>query len=328
MMAILIDFSKAFDRISRPALRVILLNFVKLDVNVVERIMDLLTNTSATVGNKSNCVNFSTDSGVRQGCPLGPILFICVLKYLVDIIEDRSGIKFHYEYADDLTCLDSDINKLLKVVEIIKEIGPRLGLIINEKKTEWISVEDAKFKQQSQLLGSWIGDWEKTVQLRIVKAKRSFYALYNKLWKHQNVSFKTKFRVFESICMSTLLYGLESVALSPARCQKIDSFSFRCYKIMLNMWFAKDGYISKASVYQLVQDSLGADKLYKPSEILRLRRLENYYHFRRNHRNDSNNLQNYRSETPNANCDGIKRLLLDVIEGDRRLLPSFVPRLH
>ena len=72
--------------------------------------------------------------GVQQGDPLGPLLFSLVLKSLTDMFPSHS-CDLNIWYLDDGS-IAGEISKVHSILQIIKTEGPRLGLFLNEEKTE------------------------------------------------------------------------------------------------------------------------------------------------------------------------------------------------
>jgi exonuclease III len=239
LFSILVDFSKAFDRINRDALRLILYN-MNIDFRMVERIMDLLTCTTYSVrSGNSVSATILQERGVRQGCPISPLLFIVVLDFLLKSVDHKfeKSILFQLAYADDLTIVGVEQEQVENAFKFLSKEGEQLGLIVNSKKTERLTYNHGICVSVGvSLLGSFIGDWEKAVQLRINKARGAFMALQTKLWKTK-ISFPTKFKVFKVVIMPTLLYSLESLPLSKPRMKSLDSFVYRCFKSIFGLPF-------------------------------------------------------------------------------------------
>ena len=80
----------------------------------------------------------SSESGVQQRDPLGPMLFSLVLNILVmKIARDSacSNIPFHAWYLDDGAVADPR-SSLCRILTLLQEEGPALGIIINLPKCE------------------------------------------------------------------------------------------------------------------------------------------------------------------------------------------------
>ena len=123
---VMIDFSKAFNKISRSAIKEALKE-AGVSKKLIWKISKLKGTTLLRVGDK----NIKTKNGVRQGCCLSATLFIAVMALLTKDIPE-----LHVVYADDL-CIVIDNNMVDdSVINSIKVKGERFGLIINEDKTE------------------------------------------------------------------------------------------------------------------------------------------------------------------------------------------------
>ncbi|CAI7854016.1 unnamed protein product, partial [Closterium sp. NIES-54] len=134
------------------------------------------------------------ETGVRQGCPLAPYLFLCAAEPLSREINQRKlGLKkrgrgglAYLGYADDTTLVLEGSDQIAKAGELLEEFGRLSKLCINTKKTvvlplgrnrEKVQPMDSPFKwalpgESERLLGIWItsdGDlrpsWEKAFEM-------------------------------------------------------------------------------------------------------------------------------------------------------------------
>ena len=83
----------------------------------------------------------SSQTGVQQGDPLGPMLFALVLHKLVSSIDADDGclnLILQTWYLDD-GVLANNHTAVLHALQIIEEMGPDLGLSINRAKYELFS---------------------------------------------------------------------------------------------------------------------------------------------------------------------------------------------
>ena len=85
----------------------------------------------------------SSETGVQQGDPLGPLFFCLVLHKLIATIvsdEETSHLLYHKWYMHvDGGVVAGTGNAVARVIAIIKEQGPHLGLFIKDSICELFS---------------------------------------------------------------------------------------------------------------------------------------------------------------------------------------------
>ena len=121
----------------------------------------ILVNT--VMKNTQSCVHnggwvsssFSVERGIRQGCPLSPLLFIVAVEILAKKIRNSSeieGIKIgeHTEgnsfeqtskikqFADDTTLKVKNEEDVKQALDIVQAFGEFSGLHLNKQKSEGI----------------------------------------------------------------------------------------------------------------------------------------------------------------------------------------------
>ena len=113
--------------------------------------------------------NLTSQSGVQQGDPLGPLLFSLVLNVVIKVIATHSeccNLCYHVWYLDD-GVLAGPSSHVRKALSLLIELGPPLGLHVNIKKCEVFSSGclahfPMEMKQSSkpnlEILGIPVGD--------------------------------------------------------------------------------------------------------------------------------------------------------------------------
>ena len=80
-LILLLDFRKAYDTVDREFLYAALPQF-EFDTRYIQPIRRLHTGTTASfLVNRDKSEPFSVVSGIRQGCPLVPLLFLLVVEF-------------------------------------------------------------------------------------------------------------------------------------------------------------------------------------------------------------------------------------------------------
>ena len=90
-------------------------------------------------------------AGIRQGCPLGPYLFIIVLSVLMQDLDDKllaQGVPvntwsvghptYDLEYADDTLLTSLTTPQLQQFLSLLEEEAARYGMSLNETTTEYL----------------------------------------------------------------------------------------------------------------------------------------------------------------------------------------------
>lgn len=120
--------------------------------------------------NSNTTKSFLVKKGVRQGCPLSPLLFILVLEILLQKITNREEIKglkiknecYKYRaFADDIMfIMENPAKSIPKLFEVIKEFGDQAGFYVNKTKTKIMcsNMTNSRREELSALTGCEIAN--------------------------------------------------------------------------------------------------------------------------------------------------------------------------
>ena len=100
----------------------------------------------------------------------------------------------------------------------------------------------------NKYLGSMMASSTSDLIRRKALAWTAFWKL-EKIWKSSSISIATKVKLFNSTCVTVLLYGCDSWILSADMENKINAFATSCYRIMLNI--KRLDCVSNARIHQM-----------------------------------------------------------------------------
>ena len=201
---------------------------------------------------------FDFHSGVRQGCTAAPDLFNTLIDYVMRRVCERiQGISLgeqtlkDLEFADDTILLAPNLNELVSALTIYKEEAAKVGLEVNFTKTKImvvsefpppssVMVEDqvVEIVKDFIYLGSKInykGDISTEISRRKGLASSTLRKLWQPLWRHRNISTRTKMRIYNACVLSILLYGSETWPLSATLAKRLAGFDHRAQRRVLNI---------------------------------------------------------------------------------------------
>ena len=158
-LLLFIDFEKAFDSLEWDFITKAL-NAFNFGPNVKKWISIFYNGVQSAVMNGGFLTTYLNISrGVRQGCPLSPLLFILAVELLAVKIRqdpDYRGISLPdgqevkiSQFADDTTIITENVESLKPYLQILDRFGNISGLKLNKKKTKvmWMgSMKDSNLK--------------------------------------------------------------------------------------------------------------------------------------------------------------------------------------
>ncbi|CAI7852505.1 unnamed protein product [Closterium sp. NIES-54] len=202
---LLVDFQKAFDSVSRDFLFQVLrgMGFPPRFVRWIEGMHESTTTKLLVIGWFGE--GMDVVSGVRQGCPLAPYLFLCVVEPLAQEVEraklglSRDEQRLNYlGYANDTTLVLHGKDQIVSAEKILDRFKRVSGLATNKSKSvvlpyganlgaqddrgggfKWAGANNAE-----KLLGVWVSPsgsdvltWEKAlchITEKLIKWKQKY----------------------------------------------------------------------------------------------------------------------------------------------------------
>ena len=148
-MVLKIDLSKSYDRVSWTYFRIVL-SKIGFDGNFISWVMSSLSSVSfSLLVNGAASPFFKSGRGLRQGCPLAPLLFLIVVEGLSRALMNVKecglyhGISFgnevtlsHVLFVDDIVIIiDGTKQSLSSLFEVLLNFCKASGMKINEDKS-------------------------------------------------------------------------------------------------------------------------------------------------------------------------------------------------
>ncbi|PIK60305.1 hypothetical protein BSL78_02801 [Apostichopus japonicus] len=144
-----IDYSKAFDSVSRVKLFTVMIE-MGFPTHLVSLLQSLYINQRGKIRwDGKNTDEFSLTKCVRQGCIASPYLFVTYTeKAMREAGVEHFGIKVggqlnsNYRwYADDTALLEKSVEGIEELTTAVNEAGKGMNLKLNVKKTKLLVAE-------------------------------------------------------------------------------------------------------------------------------------------------------------------------------------------
>lgn len=241
---LLLDWEKAFDRVDHRSL-IKILKHLDFPPTILNAIKAIYRNSWAAIKiNNKVSQQFKINSGVKQGCPLSPILFIIIIEVLHTQFKLNENIKQNplikqksQGYADDTLLLVNNNDELNEFLNEIKTYCNITGAKVNDNKSKmliigkWVNIPNnviiTNAENGLKYLGAKISFpidkncWEKIKNNIVITLRR---------WKYCPLSLFGKKIIVETLALSKLWY-LASIFFIPHEILKIiESLVSKFYK--------------------------------------------------------------------------------------------------
>lgn len=230
LFALFVDFKTAFDLVNRRKLFDILRQ-QKTPNYLIEVITRLYRNTSYIIEG----VKFCSHRGLKQGCPLSPLLFALYiadldrtleLNQLGGVLVGRKKI-FCLAFADDIIIMAYSAAELKDMIKALQRFANKRQLVINADKSKvmvfskgsrcsgvnWrVGVQEFEEVDQFQYLGVTLqrnGEFTRhheTVARNANKRTTEVWSLAERLFPN---SFATRMQMFKSLVVPIIMYAAE-----------------------------------------------------------------------------------------------------------------------
>ena len=270
LVAVFVDFCKAFDSVSWDQMEAILYAY-QVPKELVLAIMSVYRGAQAVILDDNG--DFSEDSkidlnvGVLQGDTLAPFLFILVMDFVLrKAMVDTLGVQISkstgstrrgnpakfltdLDFADDIVLFSSTIYGAQKLLSNLEKAALTVGLKINQLKSEYMLVGAwggrklrniriragaLKLVTDYKYLGSWLEDSVKDFKIRRDLAWLANRKLW-RIWKSKTITREIKVNIFKATIESVLLYNATTWRMTEGLQKSLDGAYTKLLRYALNI---------------------------------------------------------------------------------------------
>ena len=244
-----LDYEKAFDTISTDAI-IKALRYYGFGETFVKWIQTLLFERRSCVKNGGHLSEFfQMFRGVRQGCPISPLLFILTVELFAKNVRGDKNIKGISipgapesvkirQYADDTTLFLRDLIDYREILAKIKTFAEASGLKLNKMKSNAMFISDPsqnntvhngiKFVNKLKILGITFSN-ECSAQLLNENYDGKIDKLEKvcALWSKRYLTILGKITILKSYGISIFIHLMQSIGINRYYLEKINQIFFR-----------------------------------------------------------------------------------------------------
>lgn len=145
-----VDYKKAYDTVDR---NILIKRLQQIGINGIflNNVISMYTKTEYSIKLKDGYIEpIKSNLGLKQGCPLSPILFNIYIDHVKDIFDEscepidiHGKLINHFLYADDLVLASNSSSGLQNSLSKLQGFSKSIGLEISIKKTKIIIFNQA-----------------------------------------------------------------------------------------------------------------------------------------------------------------------------------------
>ena len=265
-----IDQEKAFDRVNWQFLHKAL-SKMNFGPKFIRCIQTMYTAVSCKISNNGYLSRSITlERGVRQGCPLSPLLYCIVAETLGNLIRNNikiDGLRIPgcnreikiSQYADDTTLFlknDHSVDQaLLSINDYERGSGSKVNYDRGKSCGKWLCAQDPPSiwanahlnwtEGPLEILGLLFGSKEAVSDTWIKRVEK----LVNRLeaWSHRSLSLKGKILIVNTIALSGLVYAGTIFSLPENIRKQVDRAIFQF------IWSNKNELVSRKTCFQPIE---------------------------------------------------------------------------
>ncbi|KAK3528885.1 hypothetical protein QTP70_012078 [Hemibagrus guttatus] len=255
---VFVDLEKAYDRVPREELWYCMRKsgvaekYVRVVQDMYERSRTVVR---CAVGQTEE---FNVEVGLHQGSALSPFLFAIVMDQLSEEVRQKSP--WTMMFADDIVICSESREQVEENLERWRFALERRGMKVSRSKTEYMCVneregsgtvrlqgEEVKKVQEFKYLGSTVqsnGECGKEVKKR-VQAGWNGWRKVSGVLCDQKISARIKGKVYRTVVIPAMLYGLETVSLRKRQESELEVAELKMLSQTPNSTMAKTKELSK-----------------------------------------------------------------------------------
>ena len=277
MFMVFLDWEKAFDKVDQEKL-IEAMERLRVPPKVIAILKTFYVDPRFRVKDSEGKSEYrKQNAGIRQGCPLSPYLFICLMSIMFKDIHDNIEHKlsiwgapdqmawWEMIYADDTMLIGKRAREINILIAEIEKQSSKYNLKLNYKKCNYVAMNGKAHIHFSD--GKPMTEVEKATYLggeinnnagrlselnnRINKALVTCNRLKT-FWSKTNCSYKWKLQVYNAIIVSQLTYGLSTVQLTPCMLSRLDAFQMRGFRYILKIEHSYYSRVSNHEIYDKI----------------------------------------------------------------------------